>query len=69
MKLIIGLMGAVWLLTGLYPALLLSSFRPLPSHCGAMDCFERAGLLQIAGGAAVRGEHYLCWVRCLSTGR
>ena len=44
-KLIIGLMGAVWLLTGLYPALLLSSFRPLQSLRGN-GLLSSAGLLR-----------------------
>ncbi len=44
-KLEIGLMGTMWLLTGLYPALLLSSFRPLQSLRGN-GLLANAGLLR-----------------------
>lgn len=44
-KLVIVLMGTMWLLTGLYPALLLSSFRPLQSLRGN-GLLVNAGLLR-----------------------
>ncbi len=44
-KLALTLMGTMWLLTGLYPALLLSSFRPLQSLRGS-GMLANAGLIR-----------------------
>jgi putative ABC transport system permease protein len=46
-KVLLGIVGSVWLLTGLYPALLLSSFKPIESLKGRIF-LSNAGVIRKA---------------------